>query len=74
MREICEYKGRQTANNLIGQAIDNALNHSDTDYLNVIYDSDGNISSLSVDAAKVNSLENNLKNEINSVHLPVLLI
>jgi sporulation protein YunB len=66
MKEICEYKGRQTANDLVSGAIDGAIAESDGSYLNIEYGSDGKITSISADTRKINSLENDLKSKINA--------
>lgn len=65
MKEICEYKGRQTANNLVSAAIDEVLEESDGEYLNIEYGSDGKIMSITADTGKINALENDLKSKIN---------
>ncbi|MGN0634302.1 MAG: sporulation protein YunB [Oscillospiraceae bacterium] len=65
MEEICEYKGRQTANSLVGEAIDDELKKMSGEYLDIKYSSDGRISSIKADTYKINALENDLKNCIN---------
>jgi sporulation protein YunB len=65
MKEICEYKGRQTANNLVSAAIDKSLAEDDGDYLDIEYDSSGKIVSLCADTYKINKLENDIKSAIN---------
>lgn len=65
MEEICEYKGRQTANSLVGEAIDDELTKMSGEYLDIKYSSDGRISSIKADTYKINALENDLKNCIN---------
>lgn len=66
MEEICEYKGRQTANDLVSLAIDETLAESDGEYLDIKYGEDGRITSISLDADKINALENDLKSRINA--------
>lgn len=65
MRELCEYKGRQTANRLISEAIAAQLENEDGDYLNITYDESGKISSLETDTYRVNALENRLRSAVN---------
>ena len=41
MKEICEYKGRQTANALVAQAVDDCLLGENGDYLQIEYAAEG---------------------------------
>lgn len=68
MQEICEYKGRQTANDIISDAIDEVLSQygSGEDYLNICYDESGRITSITADTYIINELENDLKSAVNS--------
>ncbi len=65
MKEICEYKGKQTATALVSEAIDNRLKEYDLDLVEVEYNDSGEIISISANSAKINELENELKSEIN---------
>lgn len=66
MAEICEYKGRETATDVIADAVDEQLNKSDDDYIDILRDSDGAITSIQIDSKAVNQLQNDIKSSVNS--------
>ena len=43
MKEICEYKGRQTANEIVSDAIDEQLAKEPDDYIDIVYGENGRI-------------------------------
>lgn len=65
MKEICEYKGRQTANALVAQAVDDCLLGENGDYLQIEYAEDGGIAAITADTYRINALENKLRRQIN---------
>ncbi|MCD8094995.1 MAG: sporulation protein YunB [Ruminococcus sp.] len=65
MKEICEYKGRQSASNIICEAIAVQLENESENYLDIVYDDEGNIVSIKTDSTKINTLENELVMYIN---------
>lgn len=64
MSEICEYKGRETANRLITDAIDKQLEGSNDEYIEIIRDGN-DIVSVETNSVAVNKLQNELKKSIN---------
>ena len=65
MAEICEYKGRDTATEVITQAVGRQLVNTDDDYINILRDPNGNITSVQIDKQSVNQLQNDIKTSIN---------
>lgn len=65
MSEICEYKGRETANNIITSAIEEQLEGSGSEYITVVRDENGSIVSIDTKTAKINKIQNKLKKTIN---------
>ena len=65
MKEICEYKGRQTANALVARAVDDCLLGENGDYLQIEYAEDGGIAAITADTYRINALENSLRRQIN---------
>ncbi|MCR5141611.1 MAG: sporulation protein YunB [Ruminococcus sp.] len=66
MSEICEYKGRQTATDAIGMAIDSCLAGEQGEYVEIVRGQDGRITMIDADPVKINKLENDLKKQINA--------
>lgn len=66
MSEICEFKGRETATDVVTNAIDEQLSSGDSEFINVIRDSDNNISSIETNTVAVNKLQNSIKSAINN--------
>lgn len=66
MKEICEYKGRATANNIVSEAIDEQVKKDGGDYLKITRDDEGKIISLSVDTKQINAIENDIKTAVNN--------
>ncbi|MGN0622552.1 MAG: sporulation protein YunB, partial [Oscillospiraceae bacterium] len=59
------YKGRETATEVITQAVDRQLENTDDDYIDILRDPDGNITSVQINTQAVNQLQNNIKTSIN---------
>lgn len=67
MSEICEYKGRETANHLISEAINEQLTGSEQQsYINIERDEYGKIISIETDSKLINNLQTQLKETINN--------
>ena len=62
--EICEYKGRETANTIITNSIEKSLKGSTYDFINIKRDGD-TITSIETNSTAVNEIQNQIKNNIN---------
>lgn len=65
MAEICEYKGRQTATEIITDSINTSLDEETGGYIIVERDSEGKITSIETDAKAVTALQNKICERIN---------
>ena len=65
MSEICEYKGRETANYIITTSIDKQLEGSKDEFIEVVRDENNEIVSLNTNTNAVNEIQNDLKQAIN---------
>lgn len=65
MAEICEYKGRQTATEIITDSINTSLDEEMGGYIIVERDSEGKITSIETDAKAVTALQNKICERIN---------
>lgn len=65
MAEICEYKGRETATEIVTEAVKNQLQDDSGEYIKINRDSAGTITSVETDSAAVNKLQNKIKTAIN---------
>lgn len=64
--EISEYKGKEQANRIIAETIENKIDKfSDTEFLDIIRDDSGRIISAEVNSAEVNKVKNELVSQIN---------
>ena len=79
MKEICEYKGRETANEIIIEAINKELKGNTYSFVNIIRDGN-NIASIETNSFSVNEVQNHLIKSINNsfsnvedkkMHLPI---
>ncbi|WP_164489144.1 sporulation protein YunB [Ruminococcus sp. Marseille-P6503] len=69
MSEICEYKGRNTAAEIISSAVKQQLqNEADQNrsYIEIKRDPEGNITSIETNSAAVNELQNNIRESVNN--------
>lgn len=67
MSKICEYKGRETANHIISEAINKQLTGSEKqNYINIERDEYGKIISIETDSKLINKLQTELKESINN--------
>lgn len=65
--EICEYKGRETANDIIAEAVNKQLTGSDQQqYITIIRDENEKIISIETNSNLINELQNNLRESINN--------
>ena len=66
INEISEFKGRETALDVINQAVGEQIEHqSGQVYVTICRDEDGNISSIDSNAAAVNELNNKISASVN---------
>lgn len=79
MSEICEYKGRETANEIITSAIEKELKENNYNFLNIVRDGE-NITSIETNSYLINQVQNEIKKTINDnfdnvqdkkMHLPI---
>ncbi len=63
--EICQYKGRETATEIITAAVKKEIDTDRNDYVNIYRDANGNICSAETNTAVVNILQNRVKEEVN---------
>lgn len=69
MAEICEYKGRNTATEIINDAVELQLQREaeqNRSYLEIKRDSDGKITSIETNSAAVNELQKNVRESVNN--------
>ncbi len=66
MGEICEYKGRNTAAEIVTNAIADEMKKETADYINISRDDSGKITSVETNSTAVNDLQNRLTSSINS--------
>lgn len=67
MAEICEYKGRETANHIISEAIEEKLKGSpEQEYIDIQRDNNNEILSIESNSDLINQLQINLKESINN--------
>ncbi|MGN1133418.1 MAG: sporulation protein YunB [Oscillospiraceae bacterium] len=62
--EICEYKGRETANTIIIDSIDKSIKGCTYDFININRDGE-NITSIATNSTAVNQVQNSIKSNIN---------
>ena len=65
MKQICEYKGKETVNNIVVSAIDKQLKGSECEYIIISRDNNGKILSIESDADEINKIQNEIKKQIN---------
>lgn len=68
MAEICEYKGRNTATDIVTSAVEDQLEKETADnrsYIDIKRDTDGNIVSIETDSTAVNELQKNVRQSVN---------
>jgi len=68
MAEICEYKGRNTATDIVTSAVEDQLEKETADnrsYIDIKRDADGNIVSIETDTTAVNELQKNVRQSVN---------
>lgn len=64
IKEICEYKGKETVNSIIVETMSQILEGSDEDYINIIRDNN-KIVSIETNTTAINRIQNDLKASIN---------
>ena len=69
MAEICEYKGRNTATEIINDAVELQIGREqeqNRSYLEIERDSNGKITSIETNGVAVNELQNNIRESVNN--------
>lgn len=65
IKELSEYKGKETANKIITDTINDLIQGSNDEYLDIIRDENSKILSIQTDSKAINELQNELRESIN---------